>query len=175
MSRYQRSESMGIYWYNKASDLRGAAGLVWAGIEDRLNPKTAVKLGLGKGFDFGVACWPVYLMLCGLALELLIKAAIVAKEETPKRHHRLGELWEDSGLRPTAKQRALLKILSESTYWAGRYPVPTTEADYDAYSNLIWEELWKPASTNSIGVCRKRSRRNRERGAIAANRGLAGL
>ena len=31
MSEYERRKSLSIYWYNKASDLRGAAGLVWAG------------------------------------------------------------------------------------------------------------------------------------------------
>jgi hypothetical protein len=43
---------MAIYWYNKASDLRGAAGLVWVGMEDERASATATTLGLGKAFSF---------------------------------------------------------------------------------------------------------------------------
>jgi hypothetical protein len=66
-SRFERGKGMAIYWYNKASDLRGAAGLVWAGVEDEQASVTAKALGLGTGFSFRAACWPVYLILCGLA------------------------------------------------------------------------------------------------------------
>lgn len=152
MSRYQRSKSMGMYWYNKASDLHGAAGLVWAGIEDDQASRTAVKLGLGKGFDFRVACWPVYLMLCGLALELLLKTAIVANEEEPTTTHKLDVLWEKVGLPLTAERRGLLNILTESIYWAGRYPVPTREADFERLADLQWQHLWSPASTSIEGL-----------------------
>jgi hypothetical protein len=152
LSRYERSKSLGMYWYNKASDLHGTAGLVWAGMEDDQAPSTAVRLGLGKGFDFRVACWPVYLMLCGLALELLLKTAIVAKGAQPTKTHQLEVLWERVGLPLTAKEQGLLKILTESILWAGRYPVPTREADFDRLADLQWEHLWSPSSNRATGL-----------------------
>jgi hypothetical protein len=150
---------MGIYWYNKASDLRGAAGLVWAGMKDE-QAAVARTLGLGKGFSFQVACWPVYLMLCGLALELLLKAAIVAQGREPSAHHRLAELWGEVGLAVTRKQRGLLEILTESIYWAGRYPVPQDEADFDRLSELRDKHLWDPAPTGTEGLVIRRRNSN---------------
>lgn len=159
-SRYQRGKTMAIYWYNKASDLRGAAGLVWAGMEDDQPSTTATKLGLGVGFSFQVACWPVYLMLCGLALELLLKATIVAQGREPHEHHRLADLWGDSGLTATRKQRGLLEILTESIYWAGRYPVPKDVADFDRLAELHDQHMWDLASTGTGGLLIRRRNSN---------------
>ena len=126
MSQYERRKSLSIYWYNKASDLRGAAGLVWAGMERDESAETAQWLGLGAGFSFRAACWPVYLMLCGLALELLLKASIVEQGREPKATHKLPALWSDAGLGVTKEQKGLLAILAESIFWDGKYPCRRT-------------------------------------------------
>ncbi|MBI5018115.1 MAG: hypothetical protein HZB55_21835 [Deltaproteobacteria bacterium] len=66
---------------------------------------------------------PVYLMLCGLALELLYKAIIVAKGLRVDTNHKLVDFAAQAGLDLSDKEQGLLEILSESVIWAGRYPV----------------------------------------------------
>ncbi len=156
-TRYERSRSMPIYWYNKASDLRGAAGLVWAGMQDERGADVAGSLGLGRGFSFRAACGPVYLMLCGLAAELLLKSALVAQGKEPGLHHRLTDLWDDVGLVRTDEQTGLLQILAKSISWAGRYPVPKTAADYDQFDELAMKHLWDPVATVGNGLVIRRS------------------
>jgi hypothetical protein len=156
-TRFERSRTMPIYWYNKAADLRAAAGLVWDGMEDERGADVAVSLGLGRGFSFRAACRPVYRMLCGLALELLLKAALVAQGKQPGRHHRLTDLWDDVGLARTDEQTGLLQILAKSISWAGRYPVPKTEADYDRLDELSAKHLWDPVATLGGGLVIRRS------------------
>lgn len=136
LTPYERRRTLGIYWYNKASDLRGAAGLIWSGMEAKESSATAEVLGLGSGFSFRVACWPVYQMLCGMALELLLKAAIVQSGRAPKATHRLTTLWSEAGLHADDDQRGLLAILTESIVWVGRYPVPKDEADFARLQEL---------------------------------------
>jgi HEPN domain len=136
LSLFERHKALSIYWYNKASDLHGSAALIWAGMDDSEGSGIAEKLGLGRGFSFRAACWPVYEMLCGLALELLLKAVIVQKGREPKATHRLVELWKDAGLHPDETQKGLLEILTQSIYWFGRYPIPKNEADFDRLAKL---------------------------------------
>lgn len=149
---YQRRHERGIYWYNKATDLRGAAGLVWAGIHDEKASAIAERLGLGSGFDFAAACWPVYYMLCGMALELLLKAAIVQGGGEPKATHKLAELWHEVGLEADAQQTGLLEILSESISWAGRYPVPWQETRFDRFGDLVDEHLMDHVPLGESGL-----------------------
>lgn len=159
-SRYERDKKTAMAWYNKASDLRGAAGLVWAGMEDEQSSIVATKLGLGAGFSFQVACWPVYLMLCGLALELLLKTIIVADGREPAEVHRLVDLWRDAKLKANNKQRGLLELLTESIYWAGRYPVPTKEADFARFVDLNEKHLWDPVPLGTSGLQARRPNDN---------------
>ena len=64
------------HWYNRASDLHASAGALWLIMRTR-EEGAADELGLGRGFSMCVACWPVYLMLSGLSLEVIMKAALV--------------------------------------------------------------------------------------------------
>jgi hypothetical protein len=136
-----------MYWYNKAEDLRAAAGLLWAGMGNEDGDAVAEDLGFGNGFSFRVACFPVYLMLCGLALELLLKAALVAQGRKPGDHHGLVNLWDEVGLARTPGQLGLLEILTESVRWAGRYPIPTKQRDFDRLHDLTAKHLSDPVAT----------------------------
>ena len=107
---FERRKRQSIYWHNKASDLRGSAGVLWAAMNDPKASETAQRLGLSPGFSFSIACWPVYQMLCGMALELLLKATLVAKGVEPKPTHDLGTLGRDAGIPFTNRQRALMSI-----------------------------------------------------------------
>jgi len=112
------------HWFNRASDLRASAGAVWIGMEaDRVS---AERLNLGSGFSMGVACTPVYYMLCGLALELIMKARLVQLGYTDKQfgHHKLEKLVDQLQIVIQEEERRLLRFYEASMVWAGRYPLP---------------------------------------------------
>jgi hypothetical protein len=132
-----------VYWYNKASDLRGSAGAIWSAMHEPNALENAEHLGLGKGFSFSIAGWPVYLMLCGMALELLLKTILLEQGKEPKLTHNLVELAKDAGLSFDEKQLGLLSILSESIYWDGRYPVPKEEKRFAQLAELRKEHLFE--------------------------------
>lgn len=67
------------YWFNHASDLRAAAGAVWFAMGEQ-NEQVRESLGLDVGFSMNVASRPVYHLLCGLALEVLLKALLVCND-----------------------------------------------------------------------------------------------
>lgn len=122
---YEHRKNHAIYWYNKASDLRGSAGALWASMSDSRSNEIVEELGLGTGFSMKVATTGVYTMLCGMSLELLYKAIVVAKGNDPDTTtHKLTDLAYKAGIKITEQQVDLLKILSESVIWYGRYPVP---------------------------------------------------
>ncbi len=143
LDSYSRREQVSTYWYNKSSDLRAAAGAVWASMYDVRSEKIVEELGLGKGFDMKIATFPVYMMLCGLALELIYKAINVAKGNKPDTNsHNLNTLALTSGLSIDKEQRGLLDILSESIIWAGRYPVPKKRENLKHLSKLQTKHLF---------------------------------
>ena len=53
------------HWYNRASDLHASAGALWYVMKLK-DTEVVESLGLSAGFSMGVACRPVYHMLCGL-------------------------------------------------------------------------------------------------------------
>lgn len=146
---FERRKTLAVYWHNKASDLRGSAGAVWAVMHAPDAASTAETLGFPPGFSFGAACRPVYLMLCGMALELLLKAVLVARGVEPASTHDLVRLCGDARLALTNKQAALLTILSEAIVWEGRYPVPKQEHRFQQFSDITWEHLFDPVPSTS--------------------------
>jgi hypothetical protein len=146
---FERQKKLSIYWYNKASDLHGAAGALWSSMLRPDGDAVAEGLGFPQGFKFGIACHPVYHMLCGMALELLLKAILVARGEEPKAIHNLVALTESAGIPLTNTQAGLLRILSESIIWAGRYPVPKQEQHYHQFVQLHYDHLYDPVPTDS--------------------------
>lgn len=73
-----------------------------------------------------LACQPVYLMLCGLSLEVLMKAVLAQRGELTEKlmHHRLVDLAKAVGRAQTLREQKLLRFYESSMVWAGRYPVP---------------------------------------------------
>jgi len=140
---FERRKKLAIYWHNKASDLRGAAGALWACMDDSRSNEIVEELGLGSGFSMKVATPPVYTMLCGMSLELLYKAIVVAKGNEPNTtSHKLTNLASDAGVSVTKKQQGLLEILSESVIWYGRYPVPKKQEHIQNIIELKCENLY---------------------------------
>ncbi len=81
----------------------------------------------------------VALMLVGYSLEVSLKAMLIMRkgvvdyeaDERRFRHHRLEEL---AGFLPdlTDKDKAILRLLTHFTVWAGRYPDPGAKFEADA-------------------------------------------
>lgn len=135
-----------LWWHNKSSDLRASAGAVWLAIKsDRLR-EIADQLSLGEGFDMRIACWPVYRMLCGMSLELIFKALIVAERCEPTHTHNLKQLSKDAGLTYSEDTMAILDVLTESAIWHGRYPVPKSEGEM-----LLAADREQRTTTRAVG------------------------
>ena len=140
---FERRKNLAIYWYNKSSDLRGAAGALWVSMDVANSKEIVEKLGLGKGFSMKVATAPVYGMLCGMSLELLYKAIVVAKGAEPNTNsHKLTDLAKEAGVSVTEQQEGLLEVLSEYIIWNGRYPVPKKQEYMQHLNELVTEHLY---------------------------------
>jgi hypothetical protein len=123
MERYERETNLSIYWFNRANDLRGAAGAVWFAIENSTD-QIRDFLGMDSGYSFSIACPSVYLMLCGLSLELLYKALIVELGKKPPETHNLRQLSSLANVTLSTEDLELIDILTDHIQWAGKYPVP---------------------------------------------------
>lgn len=128
---FQERKSNANYWFNKSADLHSSARVLWQALET--NP---------------VSCWSTYQMLCGMALELLFKSIIVAHGNDPKATHRLDELAKAAGINPEPQELQVLRLLSESVIWDGRYPIPKNEEYFESYNSikivdesLDWDEV----------------------------------
>ena len=152
--RADRQRNLPIYWFNKASDIRAAAGAVWVAIqEDKPDPQ----LGLPDGFSMSAACPLVYRMLCGQALELCLKAVIVAKHEKPKHTHQLEKLSQQAGVSYDERCMGLLRVLSDAIIWMGRYPIPSGTDDqmqekYISASAAIDSALFDRKTLGNIAI-----------------------
>jgi len=119
-------------WRRLASELVSAA--------EAIEPKLAdFWAGVRRG-EWNDAQVAVYFMLCAYALENLMKAKLVEKEISAKKAssaisklpshlmgHDLVDLAKRCGKDKLAEEYAsILKRLSRSAVWYGRYPVPVT-------------------------------------------------
>jgi len=85
VERLTAQKSHPNHWFNRAADLRSTAGAAWWAMchgDAAMNEA----LGLPRGNDMTVACYHVYHMLCGLALELILKALLSRKQAVPPSH-----------------------------------------------------------------------------------------
>jgi hypothetical protein len=115
-------------WFNKSSELRTAASAL---------------------SNVGGA-YPVYLMICGMSLELIYKAIIVVKNSRSDasedlkidKHHKLVDLACKASISLDDRNKGMLKILTHYIYWEGRYPTPKHAKDIEDLENLSKEYLF---------------------------------
>lgn len=134
------------HWLNRANDLHASAGAIWLSMRSD-NPKAVTdKLGLGDGFSMSTACFPVYHMLCGLALEVIMKAVLVSRGEQAPEIHDLNDLANLIGMKRNVNEKRILRFYQESVVWAGRYPIPRKANDQmlRQYWDLANKVLTKP-------------------------------
>lgn len=138
----QRNEEP-LYWFNKASDLRGTAGLVWFGMMSKESDEINKELGMGKGFNYGIACHKPYYMLCGLSLELAFKAIIVTYGKEMPSSHDLNKLAHLAELEYNEDEQGLMSVLSDFIVWSGKYPTPKQPSAMQSHHNLIDKHFFK--------------------------------
>ncbi|MDM3452601.1 MULTISPECIES: hypothetical protein [Enterobacteriaceae] len=134
------------HWFNRASDLKASAHVLWLTMQSDSLQK---EMGYGGGFSLKVACHPVYEMLCGLALELILKAVIVQKNKLVPNSHNLNHLASMADIKINKTTADLLKFYTEVIIWSGRYPVPRDCDDekltdyWKLVSNTLTERVGK--------------------------------
>ncbi|WP_258035065.1 hypothetical protein [Pseudomonas putida] len=94
-------------WLHRANDLHASAGAIWLSMADNRGKDSAKELGLREGFDMMLACFPVYHMLCGLSLEVVMKAVLVSRREKPPEHHDLNLLAHLLGVKLNRNRPAM--------------------------------------------------------------------
>jgi len=125
---------------------------LWLARKGENNKAFVEELGLGTGFDMGIACWPVYQMLFGMSFELMLKAIIVVKGNEPKHSHNLIELARETEIDFTDLECDVLKILTESIRWEGRYPVPKKKEILEEHYEYSWNVLSDKKSIGNMVV-----------------------
>lgn len=148
MSTYERRKEA-LWWYNYSSNLRASAAALRFSCNPEYAPTFSEEYGLGHGFLMGIAVQPAYMMLCGMSLELLFKAIIVKKGLIVNdSSHDLLVQASSAGIEYSSKEKKLLRILTHSIVWQGRYPTPKKEAPWDEFSKLVWENLYTNVAPN---------------------------
>ncbi|MBB5441598.1 MULTISPECIES: HEPN domain-containing protein [unclassified Paraburkholderia] len=139
------------HWFNRGADLHASAGALWYAMQHDEQKKIARELGFGRGYSLGVACWPVYHMMCGLALEVIMKAVLVQRSSHVEKTHSLVKLVELLRLTKSADELSMLRYYEQAVVWAGRYPVPTrcTDEKLKEYWSLAGDVLTSPVKMSS--------------------------
>jgi len=157
MDIYDRQKKTSMCWFNKSSDLRASAAAIWVSTDPELSDRIVKDCSLGGGFVMGAAVIPVFRMLCGMSMELIFKAIVVKREDkVNESDHNLLNHASMAGIIYSEHERQLLKILTHSIVWAGRYPTPTPKkrGHMQEYSELVSAKLFDqvPLGTMSISI-----------------------
>jgi len=106
-----------------------------------------------------VATFPVYAMLCGMSLELLIKAVLIMQKEDVKPVHDLSALARHAEIPLDQAERGLLDLLTHYVVWYARYPVPrrNTAENVRELGRLIDEHLFEKASFGGLTIMSRRT------------------
>lgn len=143
------------HWYNRSVDLHASAGALWHAMGPQ-DATIASELGYASGFRLGVACSPVYHMLCGLSLELIMKAVLAQKGFTPAqfRGHSFKKLHQLLQIPMNSDRIKLMAFYEASLLWAGRYPTPLdpTDEKLSDYYSLVDDVLTKPVDMGETSV-----------------------
>lgn len=131
------------WWYNKASQLHASAAVIWHfGVANEVPNSIKKELGFPAGFSINAGCFPVFPLLCGLAIETLLKGIIVLSGDKVEFKHNLVDLAESATLELDEALKRKLRFLSENVIWDGKYPVPKHEdhlrTHWLEHSDISW-------------------------------------
>ena len=138
------------WWYDKASQLRASAAVIWHfGVANEVPDSIKKELGFPTGFSFEAGCFPVFPLLCGLSIETLLKGIIVLSGGKVEFTHNLVELAENTAFELDEALKKNLRFLSENVIWDGKYPTPKREDHLRTYwlehsnNGWSWDEYRK--------------------------------
>lgn len=121
---YTHQEQLGNaeLWYNSAISFNEASSVLYE-YQEEISGELRI-------FVFNAA----------LSLELVLKAILAAKREAIPTKHTLRELCTKAEVDLDEDQRCTLDLLTETIIWAGRYPCPKLEEQWDNYHDNIFEK-----------------------------------
>ncbi len=108
-------------WFARAAGLRAGAACIWLSIRGSAE-ETRELLGEPVGFSMALAARPSYHLLCGLAIEVLLKAILVSRGKKPANTHDSVLLANEAGLATSQTDVELLKFYASTVVWAAKYP-----------------------------------------------------
>jgi len=150
--RFEKLRGHAIYWHNCSCDLRAAAAVLVCSLKEPAASAIPRAFGLGETFRMDAALPSVYVMLCGMSLELLYKSVAVAKDLAPLHTHDLVTLAEHVGIQVDPTERGPLDLLSAAIIWSGRYPVPKTYDQMARRSEVFQSVMFEPAARPFRGL-----------------------
>ncbi len=99
---FERRRDSVLYYWNCAEPLFDSAKIIWQ----------------ARGSS------DVAAMLVGMSIELLLKGIHVAFDKDIQKTHDLHKLCNECGISVSLNDTIILQALSETIYWASRYPNP---------------------------------------------------
>lgn len=152
IARYSDVGLSDVSWFRIANELITAMGLMEPYIKEYWDRLIKASLGdtTNKYEQLGYSVANVHLMLAGFAIECLCKG-FLARQLSPeertkvesgdlpnslKGSHGIVKFVQRTGLNLAAAEDDLLKRITESSVWRGRYPIPTTHERVKPYVEM---------------------------------------
>jgi hypothetical protein len=111
-SRYEMHRDALLPYYNKAEELRRDALIIWHAHGDAAENS------------------PVFSLLAGMSLEILIKGIHKGLGLPVKYTHKLVDLSVSAGIHLSDDDTLILRAMAEYILWAGRYTTPKYLSDW---------------------------------------------
>lgn len=156
---YERDKANYSVWFSRSDVFNASATIILKSIADdfeKVRPADGVLIA-GTSFYTHEPIYErytVYLLLMGLALELLLKGGYmrnIAKfDEKELKTHDLYYLYKKNGLSVQAPDVLVIKRLSRYISWAGKYPIPMTSREYLNNGQPFWDRLWKQVTEENL-------------------------
>jgi hypothetical protein len=136
---FDRQKKFSIYWEQSADELHASACSLWFSMQngnEHPNMRHVVTPALPS---HSISYVRVYRMLFGMSLELLFKSMLITQGKPPIYKHDLNLLANAVGVTLTKESSDVLKLLSHSIVWEGRYPAPKDQSEFDSWRENEFE------------------------------------
>lgn len=143
-ANFKHRKENSSFWYQKSVSLYASASLIWEGMGSTREREFIKRLDLKSEFSVELGCLDNYLMMFGLSYEVMLKAICIEKSIAFENSHKIHELVKDAKIILSEDESHLLKLLSESVIWEGRYPIPKNHKfmmeHWAAKRSALWKE-----------------------------------
>lgn len=149
---FDRRRQEPAYWFNKSADMRASAGAIRYGMSH--SDAVTEWLDFPNGYSMSVASHDVFVMLCGLSMELMYKSILVSKAIKFEKVHKLNMLRKLAEVDVSELEEGILDIYTHAIYWVGKYPVPLKSDFNSEFMNLVDKHLFESVPGMSINLKR---------------------